>query len=75
MSKNRQLELFPELEKERLLNEEQAASFLGVEVKTLQYWRWKDGGPQFVKLGRLVRYEQASLADFVQQNLKANTSN
>jgi hypothetical protein len=73
MSKNRQLELFPELEKERLLNEEQAASFLGVEVKTLQYWRWKGGGPKFIKLRRLVRYSPDSLKEFCEQNYKSNT--
>ena len=60
-------------EKEPLLTEKQAGEFLRVEVKTLQYWRWKGGGPQFIKIGRLVRYQPADLQAFIDANRKHNT--
>ncbi len=62
-------------ERESLLNEKQASEFLCVEVKTLQYWRWKGGGPRFVKLKRLVRYVPADLQAFIDANRKHNTCN
>jgi len=35
-----------------LLKEEDAANFLGVSVRTLQGWRFKGGGPKFIKMIR-----------------------
>jgi len=58
---------------EKLLTEKEAGDLLGIEVKTLQYWRWKGGGPEFVKIGRLVRYSPAALKSYCEQNRKSNT--
>ncbi len=58
-----------------LLNEKEAAQYLNISVKTLQFWRVAGGGPTFLKLGRLVRYEPASLENFIEQNRRQNTCN
>lgn len=46
------------------LNENVAAEFLGVSVRTLQAWRVRGGGPRYVKIGRAVRYQRRELVAF-----------
>lgn len=48
-----------------LVNENQAAEFLGISKKTLQSWRQRRTGPRFVKLSNLVRYQVGDLEDFI----------
>ena len=49
-----------------LLNEEQAAALLGLSVKTLQAWRVRGQGPDFVRIsGRIVRYEVQAVQRFI----------
>jgi len=57
-----------------LLNEKQAAAWLNVSVKTLQGWRYRGGGPKYVKLGRSVRYAMADLEAFVVASKRTSTS-
>lgn len=50
-----------------LLNETEAAAFLGVKRPTMANWRWKKTGPIWVKIGsKLVRYRRADLLSFVE---------
>jgi len=59
---------------DRLLNEVQAAGFLGFSIRALQGWRVKGGGPRFVKIGgKAVRYRRRDLIAFAESNLRANT--
>ena len=58
----------------RLFAEQQAAQILGVTVKALQKWRVTGAGPRFVKIGRLVRYTEDTLEEFIQQRTVASTS-
>ena len=51
-----------------LLNEKQVAQFLNCTKAALRRWRREDRGPRFVKIGRLVRYRQEDVEDFVNQN-------
>ena len=51
-----------------LLNEGQAAKLLTCSVATLRRWRRQCRGPRYARLCRLVRYDQADLADFVEQH-------
>jgi hypothetical protein len=55
-------------------NENQAATFLGVSVRTLQAWRVRGGGPKFAKLGRAVRYQRRTLIDFALAHTVRSTS-
>lgn len=50
------------------LKEKEAATLLGLSVKTLRQWRWKGTGPDYLKLGNgrgaAIRYEVSALETF-----------
>jgi hypothetical protein len=48
---------------DEILNEQQAAQFLGVTVHALRAWRWRKSsdGPTFLKMGSCVRYRTRDL--------------
>lgn len=49
-----------------LLTEKEAAPILGVNVKTLQNWRWRGIGPSYIKASaKHVRYRLSDLNDFL----------
>ena len=49
-------------------NEKEAAIVLGCSVAALRKWRLLRKGPIYCKVGRLVRYAQADLLDFLNAN-------
>ncbi len=50
-----------------LLTQAEAASFLGLEAKTLAIWRSTKRYPlAYIKVGRLVRYYRADLLEFLE---------
>ena len=57
-----------------LLTEQEAAALLHVTVKAVQGWRYRGGGPRFVKIGSCVRYRLEDLQAFVQAALRTSTS-
>lgn len=57
-----------------LLTEQESAALLHVTVKAMQRWRYRGGGPRFVKVGRLVRYQLEDLQAFVLAALRSSTS-
>ena len=60
---------------DRLINEIDAADYLGLSERTLQKWRVTGGGPRFVKVsGRMVRYRRRDLMDWSEARLRAHTS-
>ncbi|WP_315701859.1 MULTISPECIES: helix-turn-helix domain-containing protein [unclassified Bradyrhizobium] len=61
----------PNRDPDSACTEMQAATFLGVSVRTLQGWRSRGGGPAFVRCGRLVRYQRRALIAFFNQNTVA----
>jgi hypothetical protein len=50
----------------KLVNEYEAASQLGLSVKTLRRWRWARRGPPWTKIGTAVRYSPTDLAAFIE---------
>jgi predicted DNA-binding transcriptional regulator AlpA len=58
----------------QLLNQRQAAHLLGLSVRTLERHRTFGTGPRFVRLGRLIRYRESDLADWVDGGLRFSTS-
>lgn len=51
-----------------LLTEKDAAAFLSVSVRTIQDWRFRNTGPKYKKLGRLVRYSVADLSAYTESS-------
>ena len=63
------------LVKEGLLDESEAADYLGLSPRTLQNWRVRGGGPDYVKLsGRMVCYRLVDLNDWVAESIQNSTS-
>ena len=59
---NRQSLVVPEY-----VDQNEAARLLGLSVRTLENFRYRDGcdGPTFSKIGQLVRYRVADLRDWM----------
>jgi predicted DNA-binding transcriptional regulator AlpA len=56
----------------RLIDEQEVSRRLSVSVNTLRYWRLSGDGPDYVKLGRLVRYDSVALEKFISRNLRVS---
>lgn len=52
----------------QLMNNEQAAIYLGISPRTLNNWRSRREGPKPTYLGRLVRYHIRELEKYIVQN-------
>ena len=50
---------------DELISNDHAAHELGLKPDTLTAWRARGCGPNFVKVGRSVRYSRADLADWL----------
>jgi len=59
---NSVMSLVPEL-----LTETQVSMIFNISINTLRYWRHCGDGPNYIKMGRLVRYHAAELASYVQR--------
>lgn len=60
---------------ERLINEQEAAEFLGYTVRALQNWRVRGGGPRYVKVsGRSIRYRRRHLIEWADEKTVSHTS-
>jgi predicted DNA-binding transcriptional regulator AlpA len=59
---------------DRLLGNLDAADFLGVKPQTLDAWRLRGCGPQFFKVGRLIKYRESDLLDWLETRRCANTA-
>jgi hypothetical protein len=53
----------------------EAANYLNVAASTLEAWRCRGGGPEFILLsGRAVRYSDEALDAFISARVRKNTS-
>lgn len=60
---------------DRLINEKEAAAFLGYTVRALQNWRLRGGGPKFIKVSaRSIRYCRRDLYTWVEERKVSSTS-
>lgn len=60
---------------DRLIDETEAANFLGYTIRALQGWRVKGGGPNFIKVSRRsVRYRRRDLIEWCEWLRCAHTS-
>lgn len=59
----------------QLINEHEAAAYVGHSVRALRNWRIRGGGPRFVKIsGRSVRYRRIDLDAWVESKLVRSTT-
>jgi predicted DNA-binding transcriptional regulator AlpA len=63
-----------EFEMRPLLTEIEVAKQLCLTTHTLRKWRWLGKGPNFIKIGSSVRYEQEKITSFIEDNIKKSTS-
>jgi excisionase family DNA binding protein len=57
-----------------MIRTEQAAKILDVTKSTLESWRCRGGGPNFVRYGRAIRYREEDLERFIESKIQRNTS-
>ena len=58
-----------------LLTEKEAADYLGYAAKTLAGWRYRGGGPVFVRASRTsVRYRTSDLEAWIGDRRRLSTS-
>ncbi len=58
-----------------LIDDTEAAAFLGLTIRCLQGWRYKGCGPKFVRVSaRCIRYRRAELRQFADARLRTSTS-
>jgi predicted DNA-binding transcriptional regulator AlpA len=58
----------------KLLSETEVEVIYGLKRRSLQKWRCVGGGPQFIKVGRSVRYRQKDIEDFIEARIRTSTS-
>ena len=54
----------------RLMNDRQAAAYLGVSRSWFQHARLRGDGPPFIRIGGSVRYRPSDLDDYLAANTK-----
>jgi len=63
---------------DELLDNEQTAALLGIKPNTLEIWRCKGKGPEFVKMGDTpqapVRYQRSEVSRWLREKSFASTS-
>ena len=58
-----------------LINEEEAAKFAHLSIRTMQGFRYRGGGPCFVRISsRCVKYRRIDLRDWTEAKLRTSTS-
>ena len=59
---------------DQLLTEKEAAELICYSQRALQNWRIRGGGPEYIKIGRLVRYQRRDVEAFIQERKRKHTS-
>ena len=52
-------------EDETVFTPEQAAEYLKVPAKRLDFWRWNGRGPTYFRIGKSPRYTKAALNEYI----------
>ena len=52
----------------------EAATYLNVRPATLNQWRWTGQGPNYVKIGRSVRYRITDLEKYLEARVFTSTT-
>jgi predicted DNA-binding transcriptional regulator AlpA len=58
----------------KLLTNAQTAELMGLRPSTLEIWRLQGKGPPYRKIGRLVRYSEAEVLAWIDDQIYTSTS-
>jgi predicted site-specific integrase-resolvase len=58
----------------KLLTTDEASERLNIKTATLRVWRMQGKGPKFKKIGALVRYDEAVLEQWSDDQSRTSTS-
>jgi predicted DNA-binding transcriptional regulator AlpA len=59
---------------DELLDQKSAARILRLSVRTLERHRLAGTGPKFCRLGRVIRYRESDLRDWLEASIRTSTS-
>ena len=62
------------LDNKTVLTVRETAQYLGLAQSTLNKWRCHGGGPQYLKLGKAVRYRVEVLEEYLTAQSQQHTS-
>jgi excisionase family DNA binding protein len=52
-----------------LLTVEETSKYLGIPVNTLNRWRSQKKGPEFIKMGKHVKYSKEALDKYIMKSV------
>ena len=58
----------------QLLTEKETASLICYTQRALQNWRLRGGGPEYVKIGRSVRYQRRDVIKFIEERKRKHSA-
>ena len=59
---------------DQLMTEKDVASLICITPRALQNWRLRGGGPEYIKIGRSVRYQRSDVMQFINERKKRHSS-
>ena len=60
--------------RDQLMTEKDVASLICITPRALQNWRLRGGGPEYVKIGRSVRYQRSDVMQFIDERKKRHST-
>ena len=58
-----------------LMRQEDAAQMLGVSPRALEAWRYRGGGPRYIRIsGRCIRYRRSDIMTWIAERERHSTS-
>lgn len=52
----------------KLLSPKEVEDLFGIKESTLAQWRWLRTGPDFFRLGRMIKYKTEEIEKFLEEN-------
>jgi len=60
---------------EKVMTEKQASDYLQLTTRTLQAWRYRGGGPKYIRVSsKCVRYRQSDIDKWLAERVASSTS-
>ena len=56
------------------MTEKDVANLICITPRALQNWRLRGGGPEYVKIGRSVRYQRRDVMKFIADRKRKHTA-